>query len=213
MSDGAERPVEPEASAIVLAGGQSARLGSDKALLPVEGQPLLARTVGLLRALSDDVVVVTNDPSRYAGMALPARLVADESPGLGSLMGIYSGLRVVRHERALTVACDMPFLNPGLLRYLLSLSEGYDVVIPRLEGLLEPLHAVYRRECLPAMARVLAEGRRPIVSFFPEVRVRYVEAQEIDRFDAGRLSFVNINTRQDWQQVQELLKGAASPGG
>jgi molybdopterin-guanine dinucleotide biosynthesis protein A len=195
----------PAASAVVLAGGKSSRLGADKALLLLDGQPLIARTVQQLSILSDDLIVVTNTPERYELLGLTARLVTDERPGEGSLMGIYSGLKAARHPYALVVACDMPFLNPPLLRTMLSMAPGYDVVVPRLAGMLEPLHAVYSSDCLPWIARLLAEGRRKVIAFFPYVKVRYVEEREIDRFDPLHLSFVNVNTPQDWEQVQGLL--------
>jgi molybdopterin-guanine dinucleotide biosynthesis protein A len=156
--------------------------------------------------LSDDLVVVTNDADRYEPLTLPARLVPDEHRGIGSLMGIYSGLKVARHTHALVVACDMPFLSLPLLRYMVPLAPGQDVVIPRIGGFLEPLHAIYSRACLPAMARLLAEGRRQIIAFFDEVRVRYVEEAEVDQLDPDHLSFVNVNTPDDWERAQRLLK-------
>jgi molybdopterin-guanine dinucleotide biosynthesis protein A len=202
---------EPRASGVVLAGGKSSRLGEDKALLELGGDTLLARAVHALRPLTDDILIVANDPSKYEPLGLPARLVSDDFPGRGSLVGIYSGLRQTVHPCALVVACDMPFLNIALLRYMLGLVEGYDVVIPQLDGFLEPLHAVYRRSCLPAMHSLLDRGRRQIIGFFPEVRVRYVEEHEIDRFDPRHLSFVNINTAEDWARVQQLFEGQEAP--
>jgi len=195
----------PAASVVVLAGGKSSRLGADKSLLLLDGQPLIARTVQQLSVLSDDLIIVTNAPERFEPLGLAARLVADERPGEGSLMGIYSGLKVARHPYALVVACDMPFLNAPLLHYMLSIMPTYDVVVPRLAGMLEPLHAVYGRSCLPWIARLLDDGQRKIVAFFPYVKVRHVEEGEIDRFDPLHLSFMNVNTRQDWEQVQGLL--------
>ncbi len=192
-------------SAIVLAGGQSSRFGRDKSLLVLDGQPLLAQIVDRLATLSDDLIVVTNRPERYHALSLPVRLLPDERPGEGSLMGIYSGLKAARHSHALVVACDMPFLNLALLRYMIGLAEGYDVVIPRVEGLLEPLHAIYGKACLPAMGRLLEQGQRQIIAFFHEVRVCYVEEEVVDRFDPQHLSLININTRQDWERVQQLL--------
>lgn len=192
------------ASAVVLAGGQSRRLGQDKSLLILDGQPLLLRTLDRLAGLSDDLIVVANDPGRYAHLQLPARLVPDERPGVGSLMGIYSGLSVARYGHALVVACDMPFLNVPLARYLLSLRPGYDVVIPHSGDGLEPLHAVYGRSCLPAIEQVLAQGRRRIIAFFEQVRVRRVPQDEIERFDPDHHSFVNVNTAEDWERVQAL---------
>jgi molybdopterin-guanine dinucleotide biosynthesis protein A len=200
---------KPAISAIVLAGGKSSRLGKDKAFLLLDGQPLVALTVHQLATLSDDLIVVTNDPARYEPLELPARLLPDERPGEGSLMGIYSGLKAAHHSHALVVACDMPFLNLPLLQYMLPLADGYDVVIPRLEGMLEPLHAVYSKACLPAMARLLEQGERQIIAFFHEVRVRYVEEDEVDRFDPHHLSFLNVNTTEDWDLVQRLSTGHA----
>jgi molybdopterin-guanine dinucleotide biosynthesis protein A len=194
----------PPASAVILAGGKSKRLGQDKALLRVEGQTLLARTVHTLAALSDDLVVVANHPDRYGTLALPVRLVPDERPGFGSLMGIYSGLRAARQPHVLVVACDMPFLNMDLLRFMLSLAHGQDVVVPRLGDFLEPLHAIYSRACLLPIAGQLEQKRRQIIGFFDQVRVRYVEEDEIDRFDPQHLSFMNVNTPQDWERVQRL---------
>jgi len=195
----------PSVSVVILAGGQSRRLGQDKSLLLIDGQPLLARIVDTMRTLSDDLVVVTNDPERYAPYALPVRMVPDVRPGVGALMGLYSGLRAVRGEYGLVVGCDMPFLSLPLLRHLVSLAPGADVVIPRMDGKVEPLHAVYSQDCLPPMSRSLEQGHRQIISFFDEVRVRYVEKPEIDRFDPEHLSFLNVNTSQDWERVQERL--------
>jgi molybdenum cofactor guanylyltransferase len=193
-------------SVVVLAGGQSSRLGRDKSFLLLEGQPLVMRTVETLVTLSDDLVIVTNQPTSYEPLALPLRLVPDERAGEGALMGLYSGLKAARHPHALVVACDMPFLNLALLRYMLPLAEGCDVVIPQVDGWLEPLHAIYGKTCLLPIANLLAQGQRQIIAFFPEVRTCYVEEEVVNRFDPGHLSFVNVNTEEDWQRVQDLLK-------
>jgi molybdopterin-guanine dinucleotide biosynthesis protein A len=205
MTEDAMPPPTPRVSVVVLAGGQSSRFGSDKAFLPVQGQPLIVRMVNKLAVLSDDLIIVTNDPAFYGLLALPARLVPDEKPGQGALMGLYSGLKAAHYAYALAVACDMPFLSLALLRYMLSLAGDADVVIPRVDGFLEPLHAIYSKVCLPAMARLLSQGQHQIIAFFQEVRVRRVENGEIDAYDPGHLSFLNVNTPADWESVQELL--------
>jgi molybdopterin-guanine dinucleotide biosynthesis protein A len=206
MSEITAAPSTPAASALILAGGQSSRLGRDKALLTLDGEPMLAHIVHKLSTLSDDLIVVTNDAGRYGSLALPVRVVPDERPGEGSLMGIYSGLKLARCRHALAVACDMPFLNLGLLRYMLSLAPGHDAVVPRVGRFLEPLHAIYSRACLPHIARLLGQGQHQIIAFFRDVLVRYVEKDELDGFDPRRLSFVNVNTPGDWQRVQDLLR-------
>jgi molybdopterin-guanine dinucleotide biosynthesis protein A len=205
MADDSAVSPEIALSVVILAGGHSRRLGRDKSLLEIDGQPLLARTVQRLGALSDDLVVVTNDATRYESLSLAARLVPDEEPGMGSLMGIYSGLQATCHPHALVLACDMPFLSLPFLRHMATLAPGHDVVIPRLGSLLEPLHAIYGKSCVPFMEELLAQGERKIAAFFHRVRVRYVEEVELDRFDPDHLSFVNVNTPQDWVRVQEVL--------
>ncbi len=192
-------------SAVVLAGGRSRRLGSDKALLELDGQGLLARAVRKLATLSDDLVVVTSMPEAYEHMTLGARFVPDERPGQGALMGIYSGLRAAAHEHAAVVACDMPFFSVALLRHMQQELAGCDVVIPRLGDLLEPFHAIYGKRCLPFMADALERGRRRIVTFFDSVRVCYVRESTIDRFDPLHAAFLNVNTPADWQLVQEMV--------
>jgi molybdopterin-guanine dinucleotide biosynthesis protein A len=204
-------PGEPMSSAILLAGGESKRLGRDKSLLMIEGQPLVAHTAHKLAALSDDLILVTNHPERYGPLNLPVRLVPDERPGVGALMGLYSGLNAARYPWAVVVACDMPFLSLPLLRHMLTLLGDCDLAIPRLDEMLEPLHAVYSKACLPPMARMLDQNRRRIVSFFPEVRVCYVERQVVERFDARHLSFFNVNTWQDWTRAQQMLQQKGSP--
>jgi len=197
-----------DVSVVILAGGQSSRLGTDKSLLELEGKSLLARTVHKLAVIGDDIVVVTNKPENYEHLALAVRFVPDEQPAAGALMGVYSGLRAAVHGSALAVACDMPFLNVELLRFMLLRSASYDVVVPRLGEYLEPLHAIYSRRCLPFMEALLLEGRKRFTAFFDDVKVRYVEADEISRFDPLGLSFVNVNSPADWQRAQELVSTA-----
>lgn len=193
-------------SSVILAGGDSLRLGTDKALLELDGKTLLSRVVQKLAPLSDELIVVTNSPEDYEHLALGVRFVPDERPGEGALMGIYSGLKAARHQSALAVACDMPFLNVLLLRHMLDRIAGHDAVVPRLEGgLLEPLHAVYSKRCLPLMTSLLEQGLRRIAAFLGQVDVFYVEQAIIDRLDPLGLSFVNINTAADWQRAQRLL--------
>lgn len=197
----------PRFSVAILAGGRSRRLGRDKALMELGGEPLLQRTVRTLSVLSDDLIIVTGSGSRYLELGLTARIVPDEQPGAGSLMGIYSGLKAARYSRALAVGCDMPLLNIALLRYMATLTDGYDVVVPRLESYFEPLHAFYDKSCLPFMAQLLAKGKPQIIGLFLETRVRYVDREEVERFDPSLHSFLNVNTPQDWAEAERLVCG------
>ena len=191
-------------SGVVLAGGQSSRLGMDKSFVNVNGQSLVEQIVAKLAKLSDDVIIVTNSPEKYDH--LKARLVGDIYPGKGALGGIYSGLRTAANAYSLVVACDMPFLDLSLLRYMILLARGHDVVIPKVRGLPEPLHAIYSKSCLEPIDRLLARGGLKIIDFFSEVRVRYVEESEVDIFDPQHLSFFNVNTPNDLEEVKKLVR-------
>jgi molybdopterin-guanine dinucleotide biosynthesis protein A len=204
------------ASAVVLAGGQSRRLGQDKRRLRLwgEGGPtLLERTVALVGGLCPDVVVVLNDPEAWPG--LPGRHVADAYADGGALGGIYSGLAAAAEEHALVVACDMPLLNERLLAALLARPRDYDVLAPRSLSAgatrnrldLETLHAIYGRGCLGPMRAALEGGRRQIASFFPEVRVAIFEPEETRAIDPLGYSFLNINTVEQMDEALRALRG------
>ncbi len=189
-------------SGVILAGGRSIRLGRDKALLELEGRTLIARTLDVLAQLADDLIIVTS----LAPHLLPqsARVVADRYVDAGVLAGVHAGLLAARGELALVVACDMPFLNLDLLRYIISLARDADVVVPRWTDV-EPLHAVYRpATCLGPIEKALARGERRVVSFYDGLRVRYVERAEIARFDPQGLSFFNVNGPEDWERARVL---------
>jgi len=189
-------------SCIVLAGGESARIGTDKAFLKIGGKTLIEQILEKLLRIGDDVIVVTNSPERYNHLGV--RLVSDISPGKGALGGIYSGLKASKNEYSFVVACDMPFLNVNLIRYMTLLASGHDVVIPRVNGLLEPLHAIYSKRCIPSIERLLEKDDLKIVRFFSDVRVRYVEEEEINVLDPKHLSFFNINTLEDLEKARKL---------
>jgi molybdopterin-guanine dinucleotide biosynthesis protein A len=199
-----KREVPYPISCIVLAGGEGRRLGTDKAFLRIGGRVLIEGIVEKMAQIGDEVIIVTNSPQRYG--YLEARLVGDIYPGKGALGGLYSGLRAAGNDYGLVVACDMPFLDLRLLRYMILLSPGHDVVIPRVGGLTEPLHAIYSKECLQPIERLLSAGRLKIIDFFPEVRVRYVEEQEVKLFDPQCLSFFNINTFADLEKARSLVR-------
>ena len=192
----------PEISVAILAGGQSRRMGQDKAFLPVDGLAVIERVIQRVAGLSDDVVIITNTPDKYRHLG--QRLVGDVYPDTGALGGIYTGIHTARHPYCLVVACDMPFLNTSLLRYLITLTSDSDVVIPVVKEFPETMHALYGKGCLgPIEARLQARALK-IIGFFDDVRVRYVQREEVARFDPTFRSFMNMNTPADWQIVQQL---------
>ncbi len=184
---------------IVLAGGENKRMGSDKAFLTVGGSPVIEHILRTLRGTADPAIIVTNTPAAYAGY--DAVITTDAFDKRGPLTGIYSGLLRSAEEYSMVVACDMPFLSRSLLAYMMDVAAGYDVTLPRIGSFVEPLHAVYRRELLPLIEKYLLADRRRIQDLFPELRIRYITEQEIDRFDPMRRSFVNLNTPEEYKEA------------
>jgi len=177
-------------------------MGQDKAFLPLVGRSVIDRVLECVQPLSDDVTLITNTPEKFRHLGY--RMVSDVYPGKGSLGGIYTAIQAARNFHCLVVACDMPFLNADLLCHLTELAPGYDVVIPRIEEFPETMHAVYGKACLEPIKRRLLAGRLKIIGFFGDVRVRYVERDDVARFDPTFRSFLNINTPDDWERVQRM---------
>lgn len=182
-------------SALIQAGGQSRRMGRDKAMIDFQGQPIMAHVIATLRAITDDIVVVSNRSDLYSSFG--ARVVPDYDPPCGPLGGLAAGLRAMTTDLALVVACDMPFLNVDLLRWLIDLAEGYDAVVPQSGAEFEPLHAVYRRACYGPIVQRIARGERRVISFFAEVRLRPVPEAEWRVLDPAGRSLINLNTPDD----------------
>jgi molybdopterin-guanine dinucleotide biosynthesis protein A len=184
---------------IVLAGGENRRMGKDKALLPVAGMPMIEHVLRALRQSVERIIIVTNSPGAYA--SYDALVVTDACEGRGPLTGIYSGLLHSRDEYNVVVACDMPFLNPQLLSYMIGLAGEYDAVLPKIGNLTEPLHAVYRRGLLQVIEDRIKNHQQRIQNIFTGLRVRYITEEEIDRLDPLRRSFINLNTPEEYKEA------------
>jgi len=193
-------------SCIVLAGGKGLRLGRDKTVETVGNTSLLERVVSYLSLFNSDIIIVAATKQylpQVSGYA-KLRIVVDTYPGKGPLGGVFTGLVASDSLYNLVVACDMPFLNQALLRYMIGLADGFDLVVPRLGDMVEPLHAVYSRNCLTTIKDLLEQGKMRFADLLTLVKVRYVEAEEINLFDPKHFSFFNINTEADLKTAQEL---------
>jgi len=204
----------PAVSGIVLAGGAGRRMGADKALLRLGDHTLIEIVVGTLLGVTDDVVVASGASPRSGWPTLPVPLVADRVPMAGPVAGLDAGLRAVRSEAVIVVACDMPFLNPRLLRFLAEQLGGYDAVVPVCGGRRHPLHAVYSRRCLAVVEQVLS-GRGSLHHILARVRTRAIPEHKLLEIDPGGLSCTNVNHPQEWERVQALWEArkheAAAP--
>jgi len=189
---------------VIQAGGKSTRMGGQpKALLPLGGRRIIERAIDAVAPAVDDLLIVTNTPGLYAFLGVP--MVPDVYPDSGSLGGIYSGLKAATGESALTVACDMPFLDPDVARRLVARAGEADVVVPRLGDQLQTLHAVYAKTCLPHIEARLLAGQFKVVGFFDDVRVIEVHATELCHDRDPAVVFMNVNTPEELEHARRLV--------
>ena len=184
------------------------RLGRVKALERINEQSLIERTIDCLSTVSQALLVVSSREQfrLIAAARLKGRLIVDIYPGKGVLGGIYTGLTSADSFYSLVVGCDMPFLNRDLLCYLIEIAPSFDVVVPRIDNMLEPLHAVYSRDCLAPIKELIGKDRLGISQLFKLVKTRYVDKDEIAKFDPRCLSFFNINTLDDMKKAKDLIE-------
>lgn len=195
-------------SIVIQAGGDSRRMGSNKALLPLRGRPMIEWVLKRVQRLADELLIITNQPEEL--LFLGVRLFTDLMPGTGVLGGLYTALSCAQYELVAVIACDMPFVNARILeaqRALLMSDETLDVVVPQTADGLEPLHAVYRRStCLPAVKAALFAGQRRMVSWLPFVRVRLFQPNDWLPYDPNGEAFLNLNTPEDFERAMWLLR-------
>src|SRR5262249_32782141 len=197
------RPMEhpgnaTDVTAIVLAGGRSSRMGTPKALLLFDHEPLIVQVVATLHRLFAEVVVVAAPGQDLPSMSV--KLVRDEVAYQGRVGGIYYGLTATAGDASFVTSCDSVFLNTDLISHVVSQIPNHDVAVPHWQGRFQPLHAVYRRSVLPLLAAQLARGELRPVHLFERVRTRRIDEEQIRRFDPQGWSFFNMNTPQDYPQ-------------
>ena len=192
-------------TAIVLAGGEGSRMGLPKAQLTFRGQPLLHRVVRTVAQAADEVLVVSA-PSQVLDLPdeVSVTVVTDREQARGPLMGLYSGLDASSHELNMAVACDMPFLDPRLLRALCDLAKGHDAVVPVVAGRLQPLHAVYRRGCLDAIERLLDRGVYRMSALADAVHSHRAVEQDWASFSPDARTFLSVNTPQELARAERM---------
>ena len=211
----------PSVTGVILAGGKSRRMGQNKALLPLGEDSLIEHVIRRMRRVTDELLLITNAPAKYAHLGLPMH--SDMISDAGALGGIYTGLMHASHDTVLCVACDSPFLQPKLLSYLVSILGEYDAVMPYTYrnkkdiGVTNPSHgdnritlqtlcAAYSKRCLPIIELMLQEselrvhalqGRASILPLAPEIWKTY---------DSKGHSFFNVNTPEDFEKAQTMVK-------
>lgn len=197
-------------AAIILSGGNNSRLNTDKALLQVGQKTIIEREIAVLSTIFIKIIIVTNSPEKYKHFK--ADLVSDLIPGNGPLGGIYSGLTMSEDEHNFVVSCDLPFLNANLISYMKEIIHKADVVIPKYNGFLEPLHAFYSKSCLPTVKKFLDQNDLRVQSFFTEVRVKHIDKTVIERFDPRGVVFFNVNTEENLKRARLIAEDIARCG-
>jgi len=192
---------------VIQAGGQSSRMGEDKALKPFLGRPLIQRVVDRVMPIADEIIVTTNQPAGYEFLNL--RLVPDLKPGRGALGGLYTAIASAASPLVAVVACDMPFASTTFFEgaHRLMVQEGADVIIAKTDEGYEPLHALYRREtCLPAIESAISADQWKVISWFPQVKVRLLLPDEVKSFDPSGLCFWNLNTPEEFIEAEQRAR-------
>jgi molybdenum cofactor guanylyltransferase len=191
-----------DATAVILTGGKSSRMGRPKALLPFDGEPLIAHILRGLKKMFAEAVVVAAPEQELP--TLPALLVRDEVAYQGPVSGIYHGLKAAGHDVCFMTSCDAPFLNFALISHLVSQISGWDVVVPFWQDRLQPLHAVYRRGVAPLLKEQLERGELRPIFLYDKVRTRKIHEDEIRRHDPEGLSFLNMNSPEEYDAALKL---------
>ena len=188
----------------VLAGGLSRRFGSDKSAAPWREATMVSTVADVLSGVFETTLVVVKDPAPFLRLERPGRrVVRDLLPQAHSLGGVSSALAHAATERVFVCACDMPFLDSGLVRGLAELGRGFDAVVPVWEGRLQPLCAVYGRACAPAIDRLLARKNPRVQDIFGLVRTRVVAEAEVRALDPRGRSFLDLDTRAEYERARE----------
>jgi molybdopterin-guanine dinucleotide biosynthesis protein A len=198
-------------TAVLLAGGQSTRMGRDKAFVELGGKPLVEWVLDALEPLTRSFVIVANDVDRFRAYEGRARIAPDDPPRAGPLAALRTGLRNAREDWCFASSCDAPFLQPAFVQKLGTFTRGFDAAVPGAEQERWPLTAFYARRCIPALDRAVQRGDMKLISFHPDVRVRWVPKDELRGADPELRSLWNLNTPEDLARAEALLT-ASRPG-
>ena len=176
---------------VILVGGKSSRFGSNKALAEMEGIKLIDRAALTMGRIFSNIILSSNTPDEYSYLNLP--VYKDLIKDLGPIGGIYTALKSIHNNAAFFVACDMPFLNEKLIRHMVDASAGYDVVVPRMDWKIEALHSLYTKKCIPFIEESISLNDYKTMNIFKKVNTRYIEEEELKKYDPKLESFININ--------------------
>ena len=189
---------------IILCGGKSIRMGENKAFIQIEGVPIINRIYDLFKVLFREVIIVTNQKDLFSHFH--SKIYSDLIPGKGALGGLYTGILLSSFQYCFCVACDMPFIQKPLVQYLIENIDDADVVVPQTKDGLEPLHAIYSKNCVKPIRKMIDEGKSKIVDIYDQVKVKIVDEKDFLRFDPSGESFINVNTPEELCSIRKNRK-------
>jgi molybdenum cofactor guanylyltransferase len=196
--------MKKDITGIILAGGKNSRMGTNKAFLEIDGSRLIDKTINIYREIFPEIIIVTNDPLSYIEFT-DAAIVTDIYKGKGPLGGIYTGLFYANNSYAFVTACDMPFLNKDFIIYLIEQTGKYDVIVPDLPDGFQALHAIYSRNCLSRLKRMIDADKLKISGFYKEIRLLSIKEEQIKPFNKDGRLFFNINTPEDLKSSTAII--------
>ncbi len=190
-----------QAGAVILAGGDSKRLGRPKALLDFNGKALIEIILEKLSRSFKEITIVTDKPWLYDHLSV--RITGDilDDRVKSPLRGIHAGLSASGLPVQFIVACDMPFIQPALINYMAGNLSGYDAVVPRNSEYYQPLHAFYSRSCISVIEEQISRSNYKITEFYSHLKICYISGEEIAVYDPGEWSFFNVNTWADYKKA------------
>lgn len=191
-----------EATGVILAGGKSRRMGSDKSFLEIGQAGMIQLVAAELQKVFEEILIAGG--SEETGRRLGLTVVADLIPGGGPLSGIHAALTASSHDKCLVVPCDMPFLKAEMAALMVGLAQGYEVAVPTDGVYFQPLFAVYDKSCIEVIEQSLRAGRYKVIDFYPQVRVNYVHEKLLGELADTWRAFFNVNTPRDLYQARVM---------
>ncbi|MCJ7783332.1 MAG: molybdenum cofactor guanylyltransferase [Desulfobacterales bacterium] len=185
---------------IILSGGKSIRMGENKAFIQIEGVPIIKRIYDLFKELFQEVIIVTNQKELFSNF--DSKIYSDLIPSKGALGGLYTGIFFSSFHHSFCVACDMPFIKKTVVQYLIEDMDDEDVIVPRTKDGLQPLHAIYSKNCVDPIRKSIDEGKSKIIDIYDQVNVKIVDEKDFLCFDPGRESFINVNTPEELLSIR-----------
>lgn len=189
---------------LILAGGKSKRMGEDKALLKINTKTFVQEILEVFGSIFPEIIIISDNPHIYEGASI--KVVPDIIWDKGPLGGLYTGLQLAKYHHCVIAACDMPFINKEVTRYMAEL-QGYQALVPYIKGRYQPLFAAYSKDCLPAIKARIQGGNLRMIDFIKGIDARILYEQELLPFDPDLRSFININTPQEYGELISQIKG------